>query len=271
MAEAMGLGKEDGRAAPPSLAPGLAPGAAPGWRRIGRFLLDALLPPQCLGCRELLRGDVALCPACWAGMRFIAPPLCEGCGLPFPTPAAAGTLCGGCLGRRRLFERARAAVVYDEASSRLILAFKRADRTDAAPVFGRWMTRAGAELLADAALLVPVPMHWTRLVARKYNQAALLALAVGRESGVAVAPDLLRRSRRTPSLGTLGPKARAQAVRGAISVHPRRAAALAGRRVVLIDDVHTTSATAEACTVALLQAGAAAVDLLTLARTVRGG
>ena len=156
MAEAMGLGKEDGRAAPPSLAPGLAPGAAPGWRRIGRFLLDALLPPQCLGCRELLRTDVALCPSCWGKIRFIAPPLCEGCGLPFPTPAEAGSLCGGCLGRRRLFGRARAAVVYDEASSRLILAFKRADRTDAAPVFGRWMVRAGADLLADgvAALLV---------------------------------------------------------------------------------------------------------------------
>jgi predicted amidophosphoribosyltransferase len=267
MAEAMARGKEDGRAAPLSS----PPGRAPGWRRLGRFLLDALLPPQCLGCRELLRTDVALCPACWATIRFIAPPLCEGCGLPFPTPAEAGMLCGGCLGRRRLFERARAAVVYDEASSRLILAFKRADRTDAAPVFGRWMARAGAELLADAALLVPVPMHWTRLLARKYNQAALLALAVGRESGVAVAPDLLRRSRRTPSLGTLGPKARAEAVRGAISVHPGRAAALKDRRVVLVDDVHTTSATAEACTAALLQAGAGAVDLLTLARTVRGG
>lgn len=131
------------------------------------------------------------------------------------------------------------------------------------------MARAGAELLADAGLLVPVPMHWTRLIARKYNQAALLALAIGRESGVRVAPDLLVRRRRTPSLGTLGPAARAEAVRNAIAVHPRRAAAVKDRCVVLVDDVHTTSATAEACTAALLAAGAAAVDLLTLARTVR--
>lgn len=242
---------------------------AAGVRRMGWFLLNALLPPQCLGCRELLRGDVALCPACWARIRFIAPPLCAGCGLPFPVAADETSLCGECLRRRRLFERARAAVVYDDGSRRLVLAFKRADRTDAAPVFGRWMARAGAELLAGGPLLVPVPMHWSRLLARKYNQAALLALVVGRESGLAVAPDLLLRRRRTPSLGTLGPTARAEAVRNAITVHPRRVEAIRDRRVVLVDDVHTTGATAEACSSALLAAGAGAVDLLTLARTVR--
>src|SRR5512134_3661079 len=132
MAEAMDLGKEHGHGVRM-----FGGGALSRCRRTGKFLLDVLLPPRCLGCRDLLRADVALCPACWGKIRFIAPPLCEGCGLPFSTAAEAGTLCGECLRRPRLFERARAAVVYDDGSRGLILGFKRADRTDAAPVFGR--------------------------------------------------------------------------------------------------------------------------------------
>ncbi len=238
-------------------------------RRVGRFMLDALLPPQCLGCRTLLRSDVALCPACWSAVRFIARPLCEACGLPFGVDAGDAALCGECLRRPRLFERARAAMVYNDGSRGLILAFKRGDRTDAAPAFGQWMARAGGELLANAHLLVPVPLHWTRLFARKYNQAALLALALERISGVAAAPDLLIRHRRTASLGHLGASARAETVRGAIVVRPRRAPMIKDRRIVLVDDVQTTGATADACTRALLAEGAAAVDVLTLARTVR--
>lgn len=262
----MALSKEQAGSRYPALQP-----AAASLRRLGRHLLDALLPPQCLGCREMLSADVALCASCWSKIRFIVAPLCEACGLPFPAATGDVGLCGECLGRRRLFERARAAVVYDDGSRGLILAFKRADRTDAAPVFAGWMARAGAGLLADADILAPVPLHWTRLLARKYNQAALLALAVGRLSDVPVSPELLVRLRKTRSLGTLGPVARAEAVRKAIAVHPAHAGSLAGRRVLLVDDVHTTSATAEACSRALLAEGAGAVDLLTLARTVRAG
>jgi ComF family protein len=244
-------------------------GAPPWRRRIARLFLDSLLPPQCLGCRELLRAGAGLCSSCWGKIRFVTAPQCAACGVPFPTAAEGHALCGECLSRRHLFERARAAVVYDDGSRGLILAFKRGDRTDAAPIFARWMIRPGAELLSDAELLAPVPLHWSRLLARKYNQAALLALAIGRLSGVPVVPDLLLRRRPTPSLGTLGPSARSEAVRNAISVNPARAVALEGRRILLIDDVHTTGATAEACIRALLGEGAAAVDLLTLARTVR--
>lgn len=131
------------------------------------------------------------------------------------------------------------------------------------------MARAGAEVLAGADALVPVPVHWTRLFARRYNQAALLAQAVGRTANLPVYPDVLLRRKRTPKLGTLGPSARRRVIKGAISIHTRRASLVADQQIVLVDDVHTTGSTIAECTRALLRAGAKGVDVLTLARTVR--
>jgi ComF family protein len=153
---------------------------------------------------------------------------------------------------------------YDEASRGLVLSFKHADRTHAAPAYGEWMRRAGAELLADADIAVPVPLHWTRLFVRRYNQAALLAHAIRRAGGPPVEPDLLVRRRRTPTQGHLGRLARARNVRSAFAVRP--GAAIDGRRIVLIDDVMTTGATVGECARVLKRAGAARVDVLTLAR-----
>ncbi|MFQ5765485.1 MAG: ComF family protein, partial [Rhodospirillales bacterium] len=146
---------------------------------------------------------------------------------------------------------------------------KHGDRTDTAPALGRWMARAGAALLADADAIAPVPLHWTRLFQRRYNQAALLAHVVGRETGLEVIPDLLQRRRRTAPLGRKGPAARRRMLRGAFRVHPARRRTLAGRRVLLVDDVLTTGTTAAACARVLLAGGAAAADVLTLARVVR--
>lgn len=248
--------------------PGASPAVA-GLRRLAGRAVDAVLPPQCLRCRIIVGAPGALCAPCWEGIRFVASPQCQCCGMPFEFDPGEGVLCGPCSRRRPPYHRARAAMVYDHFSRDLILAFKHGDRTDAAPALGRWMGRAGRALLAEVDLVAPVPLHWTRLFARRYNQAALLAGALARGTGVIAVPDLLVRRRRTPSLGGLGPARRRQVVARAFAPHPRRRHLIDGRRVLLVDDVLTTGATVSACTRVLLGAGARAVDVLTLARVVR--
>ncbi|MBF0374100.1 MAG: ComF family protein [Alphaproteobacteria bacterium] len=236
--------------------------------RLGRIALDALLPPLCLACGEPVGDPGGLCPPCWDGMRFLGPPFCACCGAPFETPAPDGALCGACMAEPPPFRRARAVFDYDEAGRGLILRFKHADRTDAAPGLARWMSRAGAELLAQADLLVPVPMHRLRLFQRTYNQAAMLARELSRLSGVAFAPEALSRGRATPSQGRMGRVERIKNVRGAFAPG-RNGDLVRGRAVLLIDDVLTTGATASECARALRKAGAASVDVLTVARVGR--
>jgi ComF family protein len=239
--------------------------------RLGRAALDAVLPPRCLSCRAEVAAPGTLCHACWQKLAFLGPPHCAACGLPFPFDPGPGALCADCLRERPSWRRARAVLRYDEASRGLAVPFKHADRTDMAPALGAWLARAGAELLADADVLVPVPLHRLRLIARRYNQAALLAIETGRAAGVAVVPDVLVRVRNTPSQGRLKPGERARNVRGAFAIRRGRGAMVKDRRIVLVDDVLTTGATVDACTRALLKAGAAAVDVLTLARVIRSG
>jgi ComF family protein len=238
-------------------------------RRIGRTVLDGVLPPRCLACGEITGEPEALCGRCWNGMTFFAPPWCAVCGLPFPHPIGEGAVCADCARARHSWDRARAVLRYDKDSRGLVLALKHADATHLAGAFGRWMQRAGADLLAQADLLVPVPLHWTRLFRRRYNQAALLAWAVRAAGGPPVAPDWLVRRRRTPVQGHLGPLARARNVESAFAVRPGRD--FAGKRVVIIDDVMTTGATVAECARVLRRAGAAFIGVLTLARALRVG
>jgi ComF family protein len=239
----------------------------------GRAVLDAVLPPLCLGCNEIVGAPGSLCVRCWQGFSFISAPHCACCGTPFAEDLGPDALCAGCLVRRPRYHRARAALVYDDQSRRIVLPFKHGDRTDIALACGGWMARAGADLLGYADLVAPVPLHWRRLFMRRYNQAQLLARIVVRTAAcgrdLQLVPDLLRRQRWTGSQAGRKAQERRRNVREAFDVHPRWRPMVSGKSVLLVDDVLTTGATVEACARALQRAGVQRVDVLTLARVVR--
>lgn len=236
---------------------------------LARRLLDLLLPPRCGRCGVDVPADATLCLACWNAVTFIGQPLCEICGLPFEIRPFGRAVCGGCLANPPVFDRARSSVVYDDATRPLILSFKHGDRLILAPLFAAWMLRAGAGLLEEADLIIPVPLHRWRLLSRRYNQAAVLAHALGRLSGVNVVDSLLLRTRQTPSQGRKSAAQRTLNVRGAFALRNNCggvAEVIKERRIVLVDDVFTTGATVSACTRVLRRSGAMSVDVLTLAR-----
>lgn len=245
-----------------------APGLVSSLRRVPSRLLDLVLPPRCASCGAATAEAGALCPACWRAIEFLTPPCCPRCAYPFEFEVSEQTLCAACHARPPVYDRARAVLRYDAGSRPMLLAFKHADRTDLAPLLGRWLARAGKELLAEADLVAPVPLHWTRLWTRRYNQAALLAQRAAGEAGRPFCPDVLIRRKRTAPQKS-GRAARTRNVAGAFSVPARRRPAIEGRRILLIDDVRTTGATLDACARALKAAGAAGVDVLTLALVVR--
>lgn len=236
------------------------------WKKVAERALDLVLPPLCLVCDEPVGGTATLCPVCWSKIQFIAPPLCACCGAPFDIPVDDGTLCGACLLQAPAYKSARSAMLYDDASRKLILGFKHGDRTYAATPLAVWMQRAGGESLAQADVLVPVPLHRWRLFKRRYNQAGLLAQGIGALAGKTVLPDALVRVRATVSQGHMRRKERQENVRGAFAVTPRGADLIKGKTLMLVDDVLTTGATVEECARALLAAGAVRVDVLTLSR-----
>jgi ComF family protein len=231
---------------------------------VGLAVLDILLPPSCLACDAPTQTDGQFCLPCFRRANFVSAPFCASCGVPLPFDAAGGAdgVCGTCEASPPAFAQARSALRYDGLAKDLILPFKYADRTDLARGLALLMARAGANLLARADVLAPVPLHVARLRARRYNQSALLAAELSRLAGKTVLQDALERRRPTAPLGKLGFAERRTELAGTIGV--RRD--VTGKAVLLVDDVMTSGATADACAAALRDAGATRVDVLTAAR-----
>jgi ComF family protein len=243
---------------------------APIFVRAASALLDLVYPPSCLSCRKAVAQHGALCAECWRDFAFIERPYCERLGTPFDRDLdQPGLISLEAAANPPVFRRARAVARYDSDRARALThQLKYYDRLELAKPMGRWMARAGADILAEADMLVPVPLHRLRLVARRFNQSAALAKIISRECGAPVETmTLLRVKPTTPQVG-LSRAQRAANLSGAFRVDPERAALLRGQNIVLIDDVLTTGATANAAARALLRAGAAQVDILVFARTV---
>jgi ComF family protein len=233
-------------------------------------VLDAVLPPACLLCDTRVAKQGGLCPGCWGTMRFIERPFCEVLGMPFAYDMGSGTVSPAAIADPPPFDRLRASVLYSDGARRMVSGLKFADRGDLAPRMARWMAVAGCELLLDCHCITPVPLHWRRLHQRRYNQSAELARSIAKLSGKPYRPQILVRRRPTVQQVGLSAAARSRNVEGAFTVPAGMRSEISGRRVLLVDDVHTTGATVRACARVLKRAGASGVDVLTFAMVPSG-
>jgi ComF family protein len=242
-------------------------------KKAGGLFLDLLYPPSCLACRRAISEHGGLCPACWSAIRFIERPFCERLGTPFEADLAAEeggrAISPAAIADPPVFQRARAVARYEEGpAKKLVHRLKYGDRDELAAPMGRWMARAGGELLSDADLLIPIPLHWTRLARRRFNQSAELARAIEKIAAVPVETELLIRVKPTQPQVGLTRRQRAQNIQGAFAVPLARRIEVEQRKIVLIDDVMTSGATLNAAARALLRAGAQRIDALVFARVV---
>lgn len=238
-------------------------------RRMGAAWADALYPPSCLVCQSALGDARALCVDCWSDTHLIGGTVCDGCGAPVQAVLSDGAIrCDFCEAGGIAWNRGRAAAIYGGGARAMILALKHGDRPDIARTAAKWMVRAGADILAQTDVLVPVPLHWRRFLSRRYNQAAEISRHLARISSQHHAPDMLRRVRPTEMQHASAHIRRAN-VRNAFQVPRHMRKAVAGARLTLVDDVLTTGATLNAATHALLSAGAENVNVLVFARVVQ--
>jgi predicted amidophosphoribosyltransferase len=239
---------------------------------LGRSVLQTLYPPQCLTCDALVTTDFGLCGPCWRDTPFIVGLVCDLCGTPLPGESDGHAVqCDDCLRIARPWSQGRAAMLYDQNGRKLVLALKHGDRLDLARPGGKWLFGAAQPILRPDMLVAPVPLHWLRMLKRRYNQSALLAGGLAEMAGLDHVPDLLTRIRRTPSQDHRDRDARFRNMSGALRVTTRHQARVQGRPVLLVDDVMTSGATLAAGAEALMAAGASAVSIVVLARVAKDG
>jgi ComF family protein len=236
-----------------------------GLRNFFRGLVDIITPPKCLACRVDVLAGASLCTACWQKLTYLEDPVCDVLGIPFAYDEGPGALSAAALADPPPWDKSRAAVLFDDAAKGLVHALKYRDSTEAGLFMARMMMRAGRDLVADADMVLPVPLHRSRLWKRRFNQAAFLAQPIAKDAAKIFATDILLRKLATRQQVGLNAEARRKNVRKAFVVPFEKQGLISGKTIVLVDDVRTTGATVAACTVALKAAGAARVNVLTFA------
>lgn len=232
-------------------------------------LLHTVFPPECLSCRASVASDDGLCGPCWRDTAFISGDVCDTCGVPLRGDVQSGDRCDECMRIGRPWAQGRAALLYKDRGRALVLALKHGDRHDIVRPAGRWLARASADILRPDALIVPVPLHWSRMLKRRFNQSSLIGQALAREMDMPFCADALKRGRGTQSMNGKNVETRFREMSGAILVHPKRAPLIQDRAVLLVDDVMTSGATLAACADACFASRASEVCIVTLARVAK--
>lgn len=236
--------------------------------------LDSVLPPRCPFTGEIVDSPGMISPEAWKTLSFVSAPYCDSCGFPFefaiPKSGGGSVQCAACLADPPEFKKARTCLYYDNYSRDFILSFKHGDQTQLVVAMVPWFRQAGADLWEGIEGIVPVPLHPWRLLRRRYNQAALIGAAVGKDRNIPFMPDALLRVRATQTQGHLKARERGLNVKGAFTANKARLSLIKDKTILLIDDVYTTGSTVRECTRALLKAGVKEVRVLTLARVCKG-
>ena len=233
-------------------------------------VFETVFPPQCISCQTMVAKTGGLCGPCWRDTHFISGLSCSKCGAPLPGEESdRDEWCDDCLTTARPWDQGRAALVYKGSGRRMVLGLKHADRSEVCGPAAQWMAARIEPILAQNALIAPIPLHWLRYYKRRYNQSALLAHEIAKATRTTYAPDLLVRKKATRSLDGLTKDQRFQVLNDAITVAPKRSQQVEGANIVLVDDVMTSGATFATASEACFAAGAASVCVVALARVTK--